>query len=170
MQCCARKEKSDAYKYKMDLWSAHPTINRISRLSTDSHQHPQSHLTSSHPPPLTTAPPAAMSEKHTYGASHHPSTLLTPAPASTNGGWHPTHAPADTTRMGHQAPPGYGSQPMQPMQPMQQQVPHGGQPMKQQFVSAEICPVTGGPHQEKSRPGAIGLIIGILFCPIGCIA
>lgn len=38
------------------------------------------------------------------------------------------------------------------------------------FISADICPVTGGAHQVKSRPGAIGLIIGIIFCPIGCIA
>jgi hypothetical protein len=39
-----------------------------------------------------------------------------------------------------------------------------------QVISAQICPVTGGPHAEKKRPGVIGLVIGIVFCPIGCIA
>jgi hypothetical protein len=69
--------------------------------------------------------------------------------------------------MGTQAPaPTYGTQPMKPAQ---------GKPGKPgvkpgQVISAQICPVTGGPHAEKKRPGVIGLVIGIVFCPIGCIA
>ncbi|BEJ11409.1 hypothetical protein CspHIS471_0108310 [Cutaneotrichosporon sp. HIS471] len=36
--------------------------------------------------------------------------------------------------------------------------------------SALICPITGGQHLEKSRPGAWGIAIGVLCCPIGFIA
>ncbi|BEI80327.1 hypothetical protein CcaverHIS002_0108560 [Cutaneotrichosporon cavernicola] len=71
-----------------------------------------------------------------------------------NGGWDPTHVPADTQHLGAHAP-SYGSTSMK--SPVQ-------------LISAQICPVTGQPHEEKSRPGAIGLMIGICFCPIGCIA
>ncbi|BEI80328.1 hypothetical protein CcaverHIS002_0108570 [Cutaneotrichosporon cavernicola] len=37
-------------------------------------------------------------------------------------------------------------------------------------VSALICPMTGQKHVEKSRPGPLGIVIGLLFFPVGFIA
>ncbi|GMK54843.1 hypothetical protein CspeluHIS016_0114290 [Cutaneotrichosporon spelunceum] len=57
---------------------------------------------------------------------------------------------------------------------------YGTQPMKvgyqtyqappQYMVSNTVCRVTGGAHREDTRMGALGILIAICFCPIGCIA
>ncbi|CAK9785963.1 hypothetical protein CC85DRAFT_312319 [Cutaneotrichosporon oleaginosum] len=113
--------------------------------------------------------------------------VYTPVPA--NGGWHPSHTPADNQPLNTFAPaPAYGTAPMQPtptqdvkaLPPLERG--HSGQPGQPgqpgqiapgqagQMASLQVCPVTGGSHVEKRRPGVIGLIIGICFCPLGCIA
>jgi hypothetical protein len=48
---------------------------------------------------------------------------------------------------------------------------HPGQMvMVQQFPTSNFCPGTGGAHTPHTRAGAMGILIGILFCPIGLIA
>lgn len=38
------------------------------------------------------------------------------------------------------------------------------------FPTANFCPASGGAHDPVEKAGAMGIIIGILFCPCGLIA
>jgi hypothetical protein len=39
-----------------------------------------------------------------------------------------------------------------------------------QMATPNFCPATGGAHTPEESTGIIGIIVGIVFCPIGLIA
>lgn len=87
------------------------------------------------------------------------------------GAWDPQSQPAGQQPMGTYSPNHNTLQPQASRtMAMAQPVGTPGTIIVGQYPTATFCPATGGAHVPTSSAGAMGIIIGIVFCPCGLIA